>query len=255
MMVEWSAALSWSTSNKPVVIVLITAILAYPTGYWISLLLPPLLRRRGLSEREVSIWSVILFRAWSGIVLGVPTAVIGFTMLPRDPNRLGLNLQHAGVSMMVAVIAWIVIFAACWFSARGSGVMFAGYPEIAPPWTTRLTLLNTASWIVYLIPFEFFFRGFLLFTLASAYGGTAAVLIVTGLYSFTHLVRKPPEQIGTIPGGILFGVLALGTGSILGPVLIHCFLAPVTEIFALRFSINQRSLPHAQELAVGLPPP
>ena len=234
-------ALSWSTTNRSALIALATVIVAYPVSYWVPQLFPRILRRRSLSERDVAIWSVILARLWGAAALGVPASLIALCVLPRYPNRLGVNLSHAGVSIVVALAVWIFIWSGYTLFARIWPRFFTGYPEIdTDSWTSGLILLNTASWIIYLIPYEFVFRGFLLFPLASAFGGTVAMLISIGHYSFAHLVKEPQEQVSTIFGGVLFSCLALATSSILGPILIHCFLAPVTEIFAIR---NSRCYP------------
>jgi membrane protease YdiL (CAAX protease family) len=237
--IDWAGTLSWPAANNQALIVLSTAILAIPVSYWVPKLFPEILRRRRLTERDVAIWSVILGRLWGAVALGVPAVWMAVCVLPAYPNRLGLNLNHAGVSIAAAVIAWIVISLNFLLFTRLWPGFFKGYPEIGVrPWPVGLIFLNTASWIVYLIPYEFLFRGFLLFPLASMYGSAVGTFISMGLYSFAHLVKEPQEQLATIFAGVLFSCLALGTGSILAPILIHCFLAPVTEIFALR--VQQR---------------
>jgi membrane protease YdiL (CAAX protease family) len=234
--IDWAGAFSWASTNKPAAIVLSTTIVVYPIRYFVPRMFPRLLRRRGRDEREVAIRSVLLARLWGGIVLGIPALWIAFRCLPHYPNRLGLNVDHAGISIIAAVISWIVIWLTFSVMVRVWPGFFTGYPEmkVRPPWPMRLILLNTVSWFVYLIPYEFLFRGFLLYPLASAYGGAMATLISMGLYSFAHVVNEPQEQSSTILAGILFSGLALGTGSILAPVLIHCCLAPSMELFALR---------------------
>jgi membrane protease YdiL (CAAX protease family) len=233
--IDWAEAMSWPATAKPALIVLSTAILAIPTSHWVPRLFPQFLRRWLHTDREVAIWTVILTRLWGTIALGVPSVWIALCVLPPYPNRLGVNLNHAGVSIVVAVISWIVLTTTFWLFLRFWPAFYKGYPEIdIRPWTFGLMALNSASWIVYLIPFEFLFRGFLLFPLASLYGGAVAMLVSTGIYSIFHLVREPQEQLSTIFAGVLFGGLALGTGSILAPILIHWFMAPAVEIFALR---------------------
>jgi membrane protease YdiL (CAAX protease family) len=233
--IDWAGVLSWPTTNKPALIVLATVILVYPVSYFVPWLFPGLLRRWLLTERSVAIWSVLLSRVWGAFVLGIPAVWIALADLPPSANRYGLNLNRAGISIVVAVTAWIMVWIAFAILVRVWPGFFKGYPEIhVRRWTVGLVVLNTVSWIVYLIPYEFLFRGFLLYPLAEAYGGAIAIAVTTGLYSFTHLVKEPQEQISTIFVGVLFGFVGLWTGSLLAPVLIHCFTAPVTEIFALR---------------------
>lgn len=74
---------------------------------------------------------------------------------------------------------------------------------------------------------EFFFRGFMLFGLRKYVGDWLAICIQTIPSCLWHIGLPAGEIFASIFGGILFGVMALKTNSILYPFILH-FLIGVT---------------------------
>ncbi len=79
---------------------------------------------------------------------------------------------------------------------------------------------------------EFFFRGFLLFTLARSLG-SAAIFVSAVPYTMIHFGKALPETAGSVVAGIVLGTLALRTRSIYGGVLLHCAAAWTMDGLAL----------------------
>jgi uncharacterized protein len=68
---------------------------------------------------------------------------------------------------------------------------------------------------------EFFFRGFMLFGLRKYVGDWLAICIQTIPSCLWHIGMPAGEIFASIIGGILFGVMALKTNSILYPFILH----------------------------------
>ncbi len=79
---------------------------------------------------------------------------------------------------------------------------------------------------------EFFFRGFILFSLAR-YFGSYAIFMMTVPYVMIHFAKPLPETIGAIITGITLGTLALRTRSIYGGIIIHTAVAWSMDLLAL----------------------
>lgn len=79
---------------------------------------------------------------------------------------------------------------------------------------------------------EFFFRGFLLFTL-SRYIGAYSIFVMVLPYTMIHFTKPLPETCGAVITGITLGTLALRTRSIYGGVIIHTAVAWSMDLFAL----------------------
>jgi membrane protease YdiL (CAAX protease family) len=79
---------------------------------------------------------------------------------------------------------------------------------------------------------EFFFRGFLIFSLARYIGGLAVFVMVVP-YAMIHLGKPLAECLGSIIAGAALGTIALRTGSIWGGVAVHCAVAWSMDLLAL----------------------
>lgn len=79
---------------------------------------------------------------------------------------------------------------------------------------------------------EFFFRGFLIFSLAR-YIGSLALFVMIVPYAMIHFGKPLAECLGSILAGIALGTISLRTGSIYGGVLVHCAVAWSMDLFAL----------------------
>ncbi|MCD4707522.1 MAG: CPBP family intramembrane metalloprotease [Candidatus Sabulitectum sp.] len=86
---------------------------------------------------------------------------------------------------------------------------------------------------LYYLPWEFFFRGFLLFSLKDKYGTIPAILIQTISSCLVHIGKPTPEIIGSIPFGIIFGIIAIRTKNIWIVVLLHAALGIFTDLFII----------------------
>ena len=75
--------------------------------------------------------------------------------------------------------------------------------------------------VLYYSAWEFFFRGFMLFGMRKYVGDWGAICIQLIPQCLWHMGVPVSEVFSSIPGGILFGYLALRTGSIFWPFLIH----------------------------------
>jgi hypothetical protein len=93
-------------------------------------------------------------------------------------------------------------------------------------------LLWEALYGLQFLMLEFFFRGFLIFSLAR-WIGSLAVFVMVVPYAMIHLGKPFAECMGSIIAGIALGTLALRTGSIGGGVVVHCAVAWSMDLLAL----------------------
>jgi membrane protease YdiL (CAAX protease family) len=89
--------------------------------------------------------------------------------------------------------------------------------------------------VLYAIQFvslEFFFRGYILKSLAPRMGSTAIFVMIVP-YCMIHYGKPLPETLGAIGAGLILGTLALRTRSIWGGVLIHIGVALTMDLLAV----------------------
>ena len=94
-------------------------------------------------------------------------------------------------------------------------------------------LLGALGWLVYFLAWEFFFRGFLLFTLAPRYGGAIAILIQTIPFVMMHYTKLPAEAWSAILCGIALGIMSFRGRSCIGPWLLHWSVATLMDLIVV----------------------
>lgn len=87
--------------------------------------------------------------------------------------------------------------------------------------------------LLYYLAWEFYFRGFLLFTLRGPLGDANAILVQTIPSCLVHIGKPEGEIVGSIAIGILFGSIALRTGSIWYVFVLHAAIGLLTDLFIL----------------------
>lgn len=225
-----SHSLVWQNYFSEQVIVLFVFTISYLIFYYwfnaekISSYLPE------NEERQKK--SVLWQRFFGGIILGLPPLVTIF-FLSGEYNLYGLNLNNFYRSLNSAFFLTLFLLPILYFSAKKEGQQ-AVYPQIrSREWTPQLYGNSVFSWSIYLTGYEFMFRGFLLFSLADIFGSWPAIAVTTSLYVLVHFNKPAGETIGCIPIGIIFGMIALSTGSFVGPLIAHILIASFSELFAI----------------------
>jgi len=79
------------------------------------------------------------------------------------------------------------------------------------------------------VAIELFFRGFVLYAL-SRFLGKGAIITMAAMYVFIHFGKPVGETISSFFGGIILGVIAYETNSIIGGIIVHCGIAYMMEI-------------------------
>lgn len=144
------------------------------------------------------------------------------------------------------------IKAGLWFSLVFLLVMvfIIWFISATPEFSEKYTLLNSAkdSWgvflvfeigmLVYMIAWEFIWRGFMLFGLEKKFG-YYSVLIQMIPFVILHNGKPFLETFGAIFGGIALGILALRTRSVYYCIIIHIgVMYSIDVISTLRFRAN-----------------
>lgn len=105
------------------------------------------------------------------------------------------------------------------------------YPEMrVQQWNLKSLFTATGGWILYMIAYEYLFRGILLFACLNAFSMWPAIIINIALYSSLHLYKGFKEALAAVPFGLFICFITIETSSILPAVIIHSLQAISTEI-------------------------
>jgi membrane protease YdiL (CAAX protease family) len=153
----------------------------------------------------------------------IPLGII--LLVFRDkPGEYGFRIGDWKAGLLITFIACLGITGVMFFLAR-TGPFENYYDSNATPWQIfRSTAIEMVGW-------EFFFRGFLLFSLYRIAGANALFLQAVP-FSLAHLSKPEVETLSTIFGGAAFGYVAWRTKSFVYPFLIHTYLATLTVLLA-----------------------
>jgi membrane protease YdiL (CAAX protease family) len=227
--------LQWSETARVPVLTVVGATSLFLVAYYA--LGPERFQRsskaRGSSDDQAQATGVLLSRVWRGVFLGVGSIAIA-AGLGLEPGAVGVAVVDPIVTLAVVGAVFAAVMPILYLSAKKPAVL-AMYPEIrAKVQPASLRRQSRLAWAVYLFGYELLFRGFLLFVLVAHWGVWPALAISTGLYAMAHLDKLPDETAATIPMGLVFGAMAILTGGVWAPWLLHTLIACVTESLAAR---------------------
>ncbi len=182
---------------------------------------------------DTQVKHVVLQRGLGLLFLGIISAIL-VLVLPD----IGLKGSGLGFSFLAPLPWWSYLFIPIilvvgYLNAPKPGNL-ALYPQIRiKNWTPGILALSGISWMVFLIGYEFLFRGFLLYASLDVMTPWAAIGLNCTIYAFAHFYKGPGEAFGAIPFGILLCYLTLYTGNIWTAVAIHLLMALSNEWFSI----------------------
>ncbi|MFW5715199.1 MAG: CPBP family intramembrane glutamic endopeptidase [bacterium] len=191
-------------------------------------------------------WLIYLQKALGFVLLGV----VPFLLLVvaesgsifRAAENSGLTLP-GGAGVLLWTLLPIGVVLAVTLLRSGKGIPLDFYPQVRrSEWNRRRILLNALFWILYLIGYEYVFRGYLLFPLVAELGLNSTVALNASLYALAHIYKGPGEAFGAFFLGIIFCLIALATGSFLIPLIMHIIMALGNDMTAVNLSHEMRFL-------------
>jgi len=218
--------------KKPTLILLLTPILLttfkyYGSKDWYYESLKDLIVIGGNPE-----WTAALYVFFSSLVLFglVPLLIIRFVF--REP------LSSYGVQAGDRVFGWkaVAVLAPLFiFSAYPSSFMpdfLAEYPLFTGAGRSGGTfLIHAFSYLFFYLGWEMYFRGFMQFGLRSHFGDWNSILIQVLASCLVHIGKPAAETYSSILGGLVWGILAFRTRSILYGLIIHWLLGVALDLF------------------------
>lgn len=171
---------------------------------------------------------------WAIVIYVVPPIV--FAWIARQRVRsYGLSLgTFAGETRIFAIMIPVIV-AATWFASSQPHFQvvypfYKGWPDGGAHFTSLVVW-----WVMYAASFvalEFFFRGFMVMAGYRVLGWWA-IPAMAAPYCLLHLDKPIPELVSSLFGGLILGVVALRTRSILAGVMAHVSLAVGTDAAVL----------------------
>jgi membrane protease YdiL (CAAX protease family) len=166
----------------------------------------------------------------------VPVLMVRFVF--RRPLRdYGVAVGDAKFGLAFTALSFIVLPLPLYLNAGT-----ADFLEEYPLWREAgASAGNYALWVFlylfYYVGWEFFFRGFMQFSLAGRVAPFLIIMIQTIPSTVLHIGKPGAETASAVVAGIVFGAVALRTRSVLYPLLVHWYVGALTELFAWMHSV------------------
>ncbi len=197
-------------------------------------------RRLTLRLLEKIIPRYISFESFK-FIFGKVTGLVLFGLIPfillkyilRLPHRdMGLTLPDTSEYIYLLVLLLIIAIILPFLLSRNrTNRLFS--PELkVRVWKLRHFILAASGWLIYLLGYEFIFRGILWSICYNAYGFGIALGINIFLYSAVHIPKGKLVTLGAIPVGALFCFMTYISGSFLPAFIIHSAMAISGELFS-----------------------
>lgn len=153
------------------------------------------------------------------LMLLVPLIIIRYC-LKEKISAYGFSFQNTGAALAISLICLCFIIPGIWY-VSSDAAMSQSYRQfflIREKW--EIFFIFESAVMIYMVAWEFLWRGYLLFGLKERYGVTAVFMQMLP-FVIMHNGKPFAETITSIAGAILLGLLALRTGTFLYGVFIH----------------------------------
>ncbi|MBW6497023.1 MAG: CPBP family intramembrane metalloprotease [Bacteroidales bacterium] len=197
--------------------------------------------QKNFSEKKGQVYLFIFQKTLGFLLLGlVPGMLFSLKFNFSTPKHSAWGLT--AIPLWVYPIILLLIVFSSVFSSRKPDVN-SRIPQMRlPDWGFKEIAISISGWAIYLLGYEFLFRGLLLFTTAEAFGIMPAMLINIGLYSAFHLPNGMKETLAAIPFGLILCVISLISCSFIPAFLLHLSLSISAEMFSVHFNPNMKFL-------------
>lgn len=166
----------------------------------------------------------------------IPLFIIRFTSWVSCATLQDLNI-HFTWNKEVAMYTMAGVFIALLLSllTTPKTASLEIYPELRIRfWRPRILITSALSWVMYILAYEFFYRGLLFQSLRFHMNDGLAIAACTALYSLTHYFKLNRLTTASILYSVAACYVVLRTGSLWPPIITHLVLCLATEWLSIR---------------------
>lgn len=169
--------------------------------------------------------SVYMFASAFFLLGIIPLLLIKITF-KESLSEYGLSFGNLKTGMKYILLIFPLIAVLLLYPSSGTREMLEFYPLDKAAGESGFSFLRyeVIRIVLFYTAWEFFFRGFILFGLRKYMGDWLAICIQTVPSCLWHIGMPAGEIFASIFGGILFGLMAIKSKSILYPFILHVLI-------------------------------
>lgn len=169
------------------------------------------------------------------LLLGFIPGLLYIIFYQTSFDTFGFSAHHLISTFWIILILSGIIVSASYFNQKANPKNNSIQIPIKE-WNVWLFAVNSLGWIIYLIAYEFLFRGILLHECNIAFGYWAAIAINTAIYSAIHMANGKGQAIGALIFGPIACFFVLKFNTLWIPVFMHIALSLSADFFSIRFN-------------------
>jgi membrane protease YdiL (CAAX protease family) len=172
------------------------------------------------------------------ITFVLPSVILIKFYFKESLSEYGFRIGDWKLGIRFTLLFLLIMIPIIWFISA-SNDFSQKYPHFSTAKDSwKIFFIYEAGMFIYMIAWEFIWRGFMLFGLEKKFG-YYAILIQMIPFVILHNGKPFLETIGAIPGGIALGLLALRTRSFYYCIAVHLGVMYSIDIFSvLRYRAN-----------------
>jgi len=177
-------------------------------------------------------WTGSVYSFFMGFLLfGIVSVLIIKLVFKEKLSAYGVQIGDWKFGLLaVAIMAPIMV--ALTYPSSNDPKFLAEYPIFKGAGASaNVFALHTFLYLFYYLGYEMFMRGFLQFGLREKFGDWYAILIQTAVSCLFHIGKPDAEIYSSILGGLLWGVVAFRSRSLLYVLIIHWLLGVSLDYF------------------------
>ena len=186
-------------------------------------------------EKNVFLYEYIYWFVGDFLTLFIlPLLIIKLLLKGKLPN-FGLRVGDYKIGLKYSLIFLAIMIPIVWF-VSAYGDFMDTYPQLNDvKYSWSIFLVFESGILLYMIAWEFIWRGFMLFGLEEKFGYNA-ILIQMIPFLILHNGKPAAETFGAIIAGLALGILALKTRSVLYCIITHAsVMFSIDLVSTLRF--------------------
>ncbi len=165
------------------------------------------------------------------VIAAVPLLSLAIIRIPL--NELGLSLGKPRTWLLDIAIAYVVMLPLVYLAARQPAFRRV-YPYFDPARVGMTWFwVGMAVRLVFMLAWEFLFRGYLLFGFGRTVGLPAAIAVQTIPFVLMHFGKPGLETYGSIVAAVVLGIIAVRGKSFLPCAILHFSVAATLDLVAV----------------------
>ncbi|MCG6189637.1 CPBP family intramembrane glutamic endopeptidase [Maribellus maritimus] len=230
-----------SSSETRISILIVGVILFFYLYYYTahSVFFVRFAERRYKNQSQKELYRFFMQKLTGFVFLGLLPGILYYFFVDHSMDKYGfsLSLLRSNIStiLLLSGIIGSILFLTQKVKPERNSLQIK-WKE----WTISMFVFNALGWTLYLVGYEFLFRGIFLNACFNDFGFWPAIAINVVIYSAIHMVNGKDQAIGALVFGTIACYFTLTKGTLLIPVFMHISLSVFSDYFSIRLNPNLR---------------